>query len=410
MPNVRLNLQRDEVARELGIELPEPLTSDARPWHSVVCSRLGRNLISKRASIAVARRFVEVANLRGDRTLVVRDTAAHPWTDRACELLGFEPVRVANSDAADPWVLIDIASFCRDKLAIELADRVDATFVRPGGKIMRLLCDRLERDPAAQVQVLVTSASDQAAKELIARGAIGYWLNLEPQNKVASSENLVPIDHDATTRSGRGSSFVQSLIQHPERWLIHSTRERTGPWPGQSLQQFKDWLLLSEPFSEPSSPLETLRRIVHEKRLVGSHRTTSSSTPVVCFTALPILEWLSHRKFRPHLNRWDAEPYGVAINRSFAERMGIQSVVYGGKETLASLDKEHRWRFQAAGTTYDWRSEQEYRGLGTIDLSGFATGDVVVFVNNDEDVRCLHPLPWPIVPVSSLHRLSNSIA
>ena len=261
---------------------------------------------------------------------------------------------------------------------------------------------RLLSDPSAQVQVLVTSASDQAAKGLIARGAIGYWLNLEPQNKFASSENLLPIDYDAT--------IVRSLIQHPERWLIHSTRERKGPWPGQSPQQFKDWLLLAEPFSEPSSPLETLRRIVHEKRLVGSHRTTSSSTPVVCFTALPILEWLSHRKFRPHLNRWDAEPYGVAINRSVAERMGIQSVVYGGKETLAGLNKEHRWRFQAAGTTYDWISEQEYRGLGTIDLSGFATGDVVVFVNNDEDVRCLHPLPWPIVPVSSLQRLSNSIA
>jgi len=298
---------------------------------------------------------------------------------------------------------LEIASWCRDELAIELADRIDATFVRSGGKIMRLLCDRLERDPALTVQVFVTSANDVAAKELIARGAIGYWLKFEHR-----AESLLDEKALKTTSSSSNEDCVaaiNSLVEHPDQWLIHSTREQSGAWPGQSQQQFNDWLLLSEPSIDPSSPLETLRRIVHEKRLIGSHRTTSSSS-VVCFSALPIMHWLARRKFRPHLSRWDAEPYGVALSRSAATRLGVQSVIYGDKQTLASLDAIDRWRFQSVGTTYDWKSEQEWRGAGVIDLAQFATDEVIVFVKDTTEPTAVGKSPWPIVSVASLQAAS----
>ena len=400
MPHVRPIYRRDEVARDLRLEFPERVTTDNLPWHSVVCSRLGKNLVAKRAAISLTRKFVEAADRRGDRTLIVRDTAAHPWTERACELLGLEPARIAIDEATTPWIPIEVASFCRDKLAIELADRIDATYVRPGGKIMRLLCDRLERTPGLAVQVLVTSTNDVSAKELIARGAIGYWLNFEPRSESLSNENgSQPVSGFSIDECDRA---VSSLVEHPDQWLIHSTREQSGAWPGQSQQQFNDWLLLSEPAIEPSSNLETLRRIVHEQRLIGSHRTTSSSAPVVCLSALPIIDWLARRKFRPHLSRWDAEPYGIALSRTAAAKLGVQSVVYGDKETLAALDQGSRWRFQAVGTTYDWTGEQEWRGPGVINLSLFSKDEVVVFVKEENEKASLHRSPWPVVSVASL--------
>jgi len=408
MPNVRPIYRRDEIARELKTEFPERVAVDTLPWHSVVCSRLGKNLVAKRAAISVTRKFIEAASRRGERTLIVRDTASQPWSDRACELLGLPSLRIAAHAAAaaetqPPWMPLEIASWCRDELAIELADRIDATFVRSGGKIMRLLCDRLERDPALTVQVFVTSANDVAAKELIARGAIGYWLNFEHR-----AESLLDEKALKTTSSSSNEDCVaaiNSLVEHPDQWLIHSTREQSGAWPGQSQQQFNDWLLLSEPSIDPSSPLETLRRIVHEKRLIGSHRTTSSSS-VVCFSALPIMHWLARRKFRPHLSRWDAEPYGVALSRSAATRLGVQSVIYGDKQTLASLDAIDRWRFQSVGTTYDWKSEQEWRGAGVIDLAQFATDEVIVFVKDTTEPTAVGKSPWPIVSVASLQAAS----
>jgi len=405
MPNVRPIYRRDEIARELKTEFPERVAVDTLPWHSVVCSRLGKNLVARRAAISVTRKFIEAANRRGERTLIVRDTAAHPWSDRACELLGLAPLRITvDADAPTPWIPLEIATWCRDKLAIELADRIDATFVRPGGKIMQMLCDRLERDPALSVQVLVTNANDGAAKELIARGAIGYWLNFERRPESPLAEEALK-----TTQSSLNDDCVaaiNSLIEHPDQWLIHSTREQSGAWPGQSQQQFNDWLLLSEPSIDPSTPLETLRRIVHEKRLIGSHRTTSSSSPVVCFSALPIMQWMARRKFRPHLSRWDAEPYGVAVSRIAAARLGVQSVIYGDKQKLASLDREDRWRFQSVGTTYDWQGEQEWRGAGVIDLSHFAKDEVIVFVKDTTETTAVGQSPWPTVSVTSLQAAS----
>lgn len=388
-------MRRSLVVSPLGIALPDSLAADPLPWHTVVCSRLGHNRINHRLHLAMLRRFTEQAVARGDRPLIVHDTAAHPWSQRACELLRLDPVRLSIEKKANSnWTLVEApATCCRDRLAIELADRVDATFVRPKGNILQLLCERLGRDPAAMIQVLVTSKQDAAAKELIACGAIGYWLPIEPQT--AATSPIQRLSQTATTRT-----TIRSLLDSPEKWLIHSTRARTGPWPGESEQQFRDWLLLSPPHSENSTPLETLQRIVREQRLVGTHRTTSSDQPVVCFTSLPMAQWLSRRKFRPHLGRWDAEPYGIALRRDAAMKQGVQPVVYGDQDVLERSSDDERWRFQSTGKTYDWTAEAEWRGRGVIDLTSFDDGDVIVFVNQPYEANELAHSPWPIVAVA----------
>lgn len=370
----------------------------------VVSSRLGRSLIAHRIKIAMTRRFVEQAAGRGEGELLVSGTAAQPWAERTCELLGINAVKLAeNNPKSKPhdatWQSLALPpTYCRDQLAIELADRVDATHVRFGGTIMRLLRQRLEHDTAPSVQVLINRAEEKAAKELIACGAIGYWMNFDAC--ADDDESKQEDNRDETLRvliRLNEPTVIESLRQQPERWLIHSTRQRTGPWPGQSQQQFEDWLLLSSPAIETPSPLETLNRIISERRLVGSHRTTSSGEPVVSFTALPISQWLTRRKFRPHLGRWDAEPYGVAIDRDAAARWGIEPVIYGDASCLEQLPETQRWRYQAAGSTYDWTQEQEWRGRGVLDLAKFKRDEVVVFTRSASESRRISLSDWSSV-------------
>jgi hypothetical protein len=379
--------RRFQVAQQLRVELDDDAAKNPKPWHAVVCSRFGRDLIGHRTHLAMHRRFIEQAVARGEQPLVVRGTAAEPWSLRTCELLHVDPVILFADEASD-----------RDQLAIELADRVDATYVRDNGKIMRLLCERLARDPTPTVEVLVTATSGQVARELIARGAIGYWINLEPKFEGYSSPGCESPLIAANSLSVTAAS-VQSLVKNADRWLVHSTRARTGEWPGESHQQFIDRMLLSTPANEPHSPLETLERIVRDRRLVGSCRTVSSEHPVVCFSALPIHDWLARRTFRPHLGRWDAEPYGIAICRTAAARLGIQPVIYGDKATRDSMDHHDLWKFQSTGSTYDWTGEQEWRGRGVIDLTRFEADQVVVFVKTKEDAQALNHSPWPILVI-----------
>lgn len=401
--------RRIRIAQQLGIELPERFVLDDRPWHVVVSSRLGRNLIGRHADLAVLRRFIEQAVARNDQVAIVHGTASEPWCSRAAQLLQIEPVRLFCNDGSvaasktrhEPiWQPLQTpTSVCRDTVAIQLADRVDATFVRPGGTIFRLLEQRLASEPpglAPSVQVAVTSYNQTVAQDLIKRGAIGYWSPIQTRAVRWMDEG------DEATNPPHATKVLESLTQTPDRWLVHSTRGRSGPWPGQSLQQFYDWLLMSSPTIENSTPLDTLTHIIKQRRLIGSHQTTSCKTSVVCFSGLPLMQWLCRRAFRPHLGRWDAEPFGIAVRRDAAERLGCRPVIYGDQSTLATVSQSDRWRFQAAGKTFDWTSEHEWRCPSPVDLTDFAADEVAVFVQDPIHFSAVSESPWPVVAVSSM--------
>ncbi len=249
-----------------------------------------------------------------------------------------------------------------------------------------------QRPKDVQVRVLLTGdEDDEVARELMSLGAVGVY-----RPPIAQVQPLV-IDHD-----GVAAATLVSLneMQQPDRWLVHSTRARSGAWPGESESQFMDSLLLSPPKNHEPSPLETLQRIIDQQRLIGTHRTSSSPSPVVCFTSLPLDQWLQRRAYRPHLGRWDAEPYGIAIDRGFAESLGIAPVIYGDQQTLDALPSDDRWLYQAAGETYDWTSEQEWRAKGVVDLSRLPVDAVRVFVTSTDAANRLRSVPWKIVVVS----------
>ncbi len=359
----------------------DPSNSDRAPWRAIVCSHLGRNLLSRQVRLSAVHHFAEQALAQRQSLLAVPRTAVYSWVERSAEILG--------ADTVSPEFEGD-----RDAFAIQAADQVDAVYIRRGGKLEAILKTRLQephRSEEEQVRVLLTGdEDDEVARALMTLGAIGIY-----RPAIAPVQPLVVSNGQSDTES----TLTLADMQEPNRWLIHSTRARSGAWPGESESQFMDSLLLSPPRHYQPSPLETLQRIIDQQRLIGTHRTSSAPSPVVCFSSLPLAQWLQRRAYRPHLSRWDAEPYGIAIDRGFADSLGIAPVFYGNQQTLDAMPSDDRWLYQAAGETFDWTSEQEWRAKGVVDLRRLPVDAVRVFVRSLQDGMRLRGVPWKIVVV-----------
>lgn len=345
-------------------------------WYAVVSSRLGRPVEKRRRWFQLLQRVVQ-QSLADDAALtVVEGTAAEPWVVRAAELYRAAMVRIRVDDHQE-----------RDRALIELADRVYALHVRCGGRVEGLLTERIRRDPAS-VRVAIWNEPRDAGAKLVAQGAVGWWLTNNP-----------PGEDDGAARRAAAlpiSSRPGESLLGDGAWLIHCTRGRSGRWPWQSEQQWRDEVLLSGDEGRDLGPAEVLQRILHDRLLRGSAIVTSAG-PVVCFSAVKIHKLLARRTFRSHLGRWDYEPYGIAIRRSVIEGIGGLPVVYANSWAESGLSREERWRFQACGKTFDWRSEQEWRVPGNVDLQAIVVDDAVVFVGDEQARRRLSSLsPWPV--------------
>jgi hypothetical protein len=146
------------------------------------------------------------------------------------------------------------------------------------------------------------------------------------------------------------------------------------------------------------TPLDALSRILRTRCLFASARTSNQSHPVVCFSSRPLADILKQRCYRPHLHRWDYEPYGIAIRRSAAIDAGLQPVIYGTEQQRKNLPAEDQYRFQSCGKTYDWTGEAEWRCHGDLRLDEFRPNDLRLFVANRDDALKLNTeLPISIV-------------
>lgn len=344
-------------------------------WYAIVSSRLGRPVEKRRRWFHLLQRVVQQAAAEEAALTLVEGTAAEPWVTRAAELYGLATVRICVDDPQE-----------RDRALVHLADRVYGLRVRRGGRVESLLTERILDDPVS-VRVAIWDEPQDAGAELIARGAVGWWLTTEQAGED---------DEDSLRRVDASSSVWDESPWDDGPWLIHCTRGRSGRWPWQSQQQWRDEVLLGGEEGLDLGPAEVLQRILRERLIRGSAVVTSAG-PVVCFSAARIEKLLARRTFRSHLGRWDYEPFGIAIRRNVIERIGGSPVVYAHSWTDSRLSPEERWRFQACGTTFDWRSEEEWRVPGSVDLRSIAADDAVVFVGDAASARPLAALSrWPV--------------
>jgi hypothetical protein len=342
--------------------------------HRQVCRFLGRSALDCRS--------------RGGVLLVAVGSAIEPWAIRAAELfdvtlvcvvVGPPQSRQAVARNVHPTIRIhhQDPSLSRDEVIVGIADRIDAVHVRRGGRISAALHSRLQRCSDASIRVAVApkNLSGAASKDgqsdaiaLIQAGAVG-WYDL----------SLNEIEIAQQTRNKTRFKVDASWAHQAGQWLVHCTRAPTGPWPDETIDQYRDAMILGDDSVLNREPVDSLLQILRSGRLLASAVATSKQCPVVCFSELSLCEVLSKRCFRPHLGRWDYEPFGIAIRLPSAQRLGCQPVVYGQPGEQQKLKTAERFRFHPVGKTYDWREEREWRCPRTINLAEIPNDDLHVF-------------------------------
>lgn len=355
---------------------------------AVVCSRLGRSAQLHRHIGKVLASSAMRCREQRSRWLVARKSAIAPWISRASELFRVPITWLAINEPADMMVQYDGTlprddAVCRDSVVVFLADQVEAAYVRRGGMIEASLERRLRCEDRTSIQVAVTPSRRCAGKSLIQLGAIGrYWQSDEVVDDSGSKIRVA--DEDWTRTRGE--------------WLIHCTRACQQNWPDETMQQYRDALLIGERDAMNRGPWDALTRILRSGRLVASATASHRKQPVVCFSALPLQQLLTKRCFRPHLGRWDYEPFGIAVRLKAAQKIGIRPVIYGEPCQRSELPKAEQYRFHPVGTTVDWREENEWRSCRNVNLREFHPSDVRVFAAMEQSVlRDRIPnVPWRV--------------
>lgn len=322
------------------------------------------------------------------RFLTAVQTAAEPWVQRTAELFRV-PVERLPIDVSDR----------RDARVIEAADKVFAVWVRRGGTISALLREKIRRAAPGDVWVAITDDPACAGRTLVAEGAVGWYAGSDDEMTQLATSSLRPTP--AVSPESVVSRSISGAVDDWGNYLVHCTRERCGAFPGQPAEAWRDEVILGGGAGQPASALQVLIRILRLGWLQASDRVTQHGEPVTCWSAVPLPELLANRTFRPHLGRWDYEPFGMAIRRSALIRAGAEPVLYGPQSLRSRLPLEQRWRFQAEGKSGQWREEQEWRLRGSLALDRIADDEAVVFVEQTCDAAQIAAWSrWPVVVVA----------
>ena len=316
-----------------------------------------------------------------------------------------------RAEALIPQTVRDIP--LRDRLVVALSKRLFVLRLRSGGFSERLVRARLLERPQDSVTV-ATGAQlvlKNAADQLAALGATVWHPTVRdikfPAALTETSRAVAPKGPTRPQSAIKRTAIVSDPPLEPWSYLTHCTRRPRGAWPDQTEESFIDELI-RRTGDVDRSPLAALRRIIGQQKIMACHRSSKSSSSTVCFTEVPLRDLRSLRVFRPHRGRWDFEPYGIAIDRSWLQCRGARAVRYGDEELRGSLSDGEKAFFQreasvtSSGRRIEWRLEREWRHLGDVDLSDLSATEGLVFVPTAHEARQLVPISrWPIVIVES---------
>ncbi len=397
-----------------------------------VSSRLGRPLEKHGRWFALLRSLCQSLDPDHDILLSARATAVAPFLDRCRELFGVRilefvpagrstrtlsqwlaacrressrlpeasglhwPAFVSPELAAGP----SDPSPLQDRLVVAAADRIVALRVRAGGHVEQLLRRRLTAQATDALGSLLLAGGADLVRPSVVESLCA--LGAAPLCVESLSLPHVGADIGAGSDACPGSGNVLPLDQIATAdYLTHCTRNATGPWPDESVEDYQDALILARPTADHSA-FATLSRIVRQQQLLASGRTIRGGCRVVCFTAVDVKEIGQLRTFRAHRGRWDFEPYGICIKSRWLQQRAARPVCYGDAALWAQLAEPQRPFYQRniAGKSgqIDWSVEREWRHVGTLDLSDLPATEAFLFVPTIAEAERLATFSrWPVV-------------
>lgn len=342
-----------------------------RPSYGVACSHFGRSNLNLARSCRALRITMRDVSHHDGFLVSVRGTAIDDWAMLAATRFDIPLIQFRVADSIAPPCQLGPLQFeipvqtslPADRLLFALAPRVDVLFCRNGGRIDQAMRWRQAVDTSRWLRVS-SGPHDSSDPE---------W---PPRNPVSTAQRSIKA-HSHFVDPARPCP-ASCWCRQDNEWLIHCTRQRFGPWPGQSRLEFLMSLLAGVDANQWSAH-GVLERIVSQGSLVASAVTSDQRFPVVCFSARSLSDLLARRCYRSHVQRWDYEPYGVAIRKSAALDLGLRPVIYGDRQIKAALPWDQLYRFQSMGKRVDWRAEREWRSSLDVDLTQLHADDLRVF-------------------------------
>lgn len=159
--------------------------------------------------------------------------------------------------------------------------------------------------------------------------------------------------------------------------------------------------------SHPAAALDNLSAILSAGIIRASTRMIRNKRPAICFFDAP-LEHLARVLNNNARRRY--EPFGIAVNKRYAFRMGARPVIYlPWSEAEAILPADELWRVVTLDLgrrpAVDWSFEHEWRMAGDLQ---FGARDAVVLVEDWRDADEIydrfdgHPPCAGVLPLKSL--------
>jgi hypothetical protein len=159
--------------------------------------------------------------------------------------------------------------------------------------------------------------------------------------------------------------------------------------------------------AHPAAALDNLAAILSAGTIRASTRMIRTKRGAICFFDAPF-EHLA-RVLDPRARR-RYEPFGIAVSKGYAFKMGARPVIYlPWKEAAAILPEAELWRVVSLDLSrrpaVDWTFEHEWRMVGDLQLGA---RDTVVLVEDWRDADEIyarfdgHPPCAGVLPLRSL--------
>ncbi len=277
----------------------------------------------------------------------------------------------------------------RDETAGLISEIILPCEVRPNGNMSRILESAYLKGKTL-ISEDVNSSSlchcPEGSLKLRLKNNSQYTAKIAPKIQKITSINYTVLK--APFNRGNFVSNVE-LENYSGDLLIHYTRACRGPWPGQSWSEYLSDLIYNN-LGSAHDAVDTLRRILVERKIRACGKWTRGSIPVVSFTETTPEEFGLICKWRRGLMRRTFEPYAIAFSKKALLDKGARKVVYAPEEDFMTLSQDAKAYFQLSSSPCaDWTVEKEWRLHGDLGFENMKPSDWFVIAPNHHDAQDL---------------------